>query len=219
MLIKHEMVLSNDIVELFQRNRYEQYILDLMNISQEVFPGKYESVENQSNGECDYKEIDTENKFDAKLPFEEKQVRLLAKGKNYDPQITKWLKIMHNEAADFNPAEIRNNPDYDIVNTKLYQIMKEEISRDKKDENIIFFLPYPVVLSISGCDFLQLCGDYLQAIYNRLKKDIELYERKIYAIYPASRKNEFALRELGDRNTEFIYYDKMNKYFTSEVVE
>lgn len=125
---------------------------------------------------------------------------------------------MQAEASDFDPLAIRNNKDYDITETKLYQIMKKAILRDRVDENIIFFLPYPISLSIGGSIFLQFCTDYLKAIYNRLTEDICLNGRKIFVIYPASEKNQFALRDLSTNHTEFIVCDELEKYFSFEVV-
>jgi hypothetical protein len=130
-----------------------------------------------------------------------------------------WIKIMQAEASDFNPLVIRNNKDYDIAETKLYQIMKEAILRDKVDEHIIFFLPYPISISISESIFLQFCTDYLKAIYNRLIDDICLNGRKIFAIYPASKKNQFALRDLSSYHTEFIICEELEKYFSFEMVD
>ena len=218
MKINHMMTVSNNFIDLFRNREYERYVLYLMNESQRVFPGEYKMVNEQSNGECDFVELNSNSKYDAKLPFLENQLELLTDGKRHKPQIMEWIKIMQAEASDFDPLAIRNNKDYDITKTKLYQIMKEAISRDRVDENIIFFLPYPISLSISGSIFLQFCTDYLKAIYNRLTEDICLNERKIFVIYPAYEKNQFALRDLSTYHTEFIVCDELEKYFSFEVV-
>jgi hypothetical protein len=189
-----------------------------MKESQSVFPGEYEMVKEQSHGECDFIEVNSNTKYDAKLPFLKNQLALLTDGKRHKPQFEEWIKLMQAEASDFDPWVIRNNKDYDIAETKLYQIMKESILRDKIDEHIIFFLPYPISLSISGSIFLQFCTDYLKAIYNRLTDDICLNERKIFVIYPASEKNQFALRDLSTYHIEFIFCGDLEKYFSYEVV-
>jgi hypothetical protein len=189
-----------------------------MKESQSVFPGEYEMVKEQSHGECDFIEVKSNTKYDTKLPFLKKELELLTDGKRHKPQIEEWINIMQSEASDFDPLAIRNNKDYDITETKLYQIMKEAILRDKVDEHIIFFLPYPITLSIKKSIYLQFCTDYLKAIYNRLIDDICLNRRKIFVIYPASEKNQFALRDLSTYHTEYIICSELEKYFSYEVV-
>ncbi|MDD3228807.1 MAG: hypothetical protein PHE09_06265 [Oscillospiraceae bacterium] len=218
MKINNMLTVSNNLIDLFRNHEYEHYVLYLMNESQSVFPGEYKMVKDQSHGECDFIEVNSNNKYDTKLPFLKNQLELLTDGKRHKPQIVKWIKIMQAEASDFDPLAIRNNKDYNITETKLYQIMKEAILRDKVDEHIIFFLPYPISLSISESIFLQFCTDYLKAIYNRLIDDICLNGRKIFVIYPASEKNQFALRDLSSYHTEFIICGELEKYFSFEVV-
>ena len=189
-----------------------------MNISQHIFPEEYDIVEKQAHGECDFLGKSSNKKYDTKIPFEEKQIKLLTSGKRHGPQILEWIKQLQDEGADYNPLELRDNPSYDIANTRLYKVMKTLIERDKKDENIVFFLPYPMVLSIESSIFLQFCGDFLRAIYDRMIRDIDLSEREIFIIYPSSEKNKFVLRNLGNWRIEYIYYEKMEEYFTYEVV-
>lgn len=212
------LTVSNNLIDLFRNHEYEHYVLYLMKESQSVFPGEYKMVNEQSHGECDFIEVNSNTKYDAKLPFLKNQLELLTDGKRHKPQIEEWIKIMQAEASDFDLWAIRNNKDYDITETKLYQIMKEAILRDKVDEHIIFFLPYPISLSISESIFLQFCTDYLKAIYNRLTDDICLNGRKIFVIYPASKKNQFALRDLSTYHTEYIICRELEKYFSFEVV-
>ena len=95
--------------------------------------------------------------------------------------------------------------------------MKKAIERDKEDENIVFFLPYPVVLSVRGSVFLKFCADYLRMIYDKLKKEINIKKRKIYVIFCSSEKNVFAVRELGGYITDYIRCNSMEKYFSCEV--
>jgi len=218
MVINNMLTVSNNLIDLFRNHEYEHYVLYLMKESQSVFPGEYEMVKEQSHGECDFIEVNSNTKYDAKLPFLKNQLELLTDGKRHKPQFEEWIKLMQAEASDFDPWAIRNNKDYDITETKLYQIMKEAILRDKLDEHIIFFLPYPISLSISGSIFLQFCTDYLKAIYNRLTDDICLNGRKIFVIYPASEKNKFTLRDLSTYYTEFIICGELEKYFSFEVV-
>ena len=127
MKIKKMMTVSNDLIDLFRNHEYEHYVLYLMKESQSVFPGEYKMVNEQSHGECDFIEVNSNTKYDAKLPFLKNQLELLTDGKRHKPQIEKWIKIMQAEASDFDPLAIRNNRNYDITETQLYQIMKEAI--------------------------------------------------------------------------------------------
>ena len=75
-----EATFSKDLIQLF-RKEYEKFVLEIMNSSKVVFPGRYKQVFEQSNGECDFIEEKTGKKFDAKLPFRKGQVELLTNGK------------------------------------------------------------------------------------------------------------------------------------------
>lgn len=74
-------------------------------------------------------------------------MKLLTTGEKHKPDIIKWLRELQNEEAEFNPIELREGR-LQIENTKLYQIMASQIRKDKIDENIIIFLPYPMILSV-----------------------------------------------------------------------
>lgn len=218
MVIKHAFSVSNDFIELFNKKNYESFVLDLMNLSNTVFPNSYSMVEDQSAGQCDYTDTVTNAKFDAKLPFQQEQVYLLRNRREHAPEITKWIEEMRNEAAQFDPFSLRDNPHH-TENTKLYKIMRDQILRDKADENIVFFLPYPVSLAFKDSVCLQIASDYISMIFDQLKTEIDLNDRCIYIIYPSSEKNQFVLRY--SRNSyykEYVDYDKMEKFFSYEVV-
>ncbi len=91
MVIQHLSSISNNIIRLFQRHRYEKYLLEIINASTHVFPGNYETQVKQSNGECDSYEINSKEKYDAKLPFLPEQVKLLTSGNEHTPEIGKWI--------------------------------------------------------------------------------------------------------------------------------
>ena len=92
MIIYHEMIVSKEIIKLFQNQRYEQYVFHLMEKSNVVFPGEYEIVQEQPHGECDFMEKNTEEKYDAKFPFLPEQIKLLTTGKNILPKL--WNGLM-----------------------------------------------------------------------------------------------------------------------------
>lgn len=211
--------LDGNLIELFKKNRYELFVLDIMNASNNVFPHNYKHVIHQSNGECDFLSDEGE-KFDAKLPFNQEQMRLLARGKNHDEktQVYKWLKELQDEASEFSEC-ISKRGNFDIPTTKLYQIMHAEILKNNQkstDENIVFFIPYTIVLSVPGSMFLQFTTDFLSAIYSKLKEQIDLKNCDIYAIWPSVEKNVFAVRNLKNHNTEFIMNDSISSYITYE---
>lgn len=219
MIIKHAFSVSNNFIELFNKKNYETFVLALMNLSKTVFPNIYAMVSDQSAGQCDYIDTTTNAKYDAKLPFQQQQVYLLRKRREHAPEILEWIKEMHDEAAEFDPFSLRDNPRY-TESTKLYKIMRDQIVRDKKDENIVFFLPYPISLAFKDSVYLQFATDYISMIFDRLKAEIDLKDRSIYVIYPSSEKNQFVLRCSNNcYYREYVYYDKMEKYFSYEVVD
>lgn len=219
MIIKHVFEISNDLLALFNKNNYEAYVLDIMNLSKVIFPNEYSIVKDQSAGQCDFIDTSTDEKFDAKLPFHPNQIEMLTNGKKHKPEIENWIKELHKEVAEFNPLSVRYNPEY-IENLKLYSIMLKQINRDKNDENIVFFLPYPISLSFKDSIFLQFASDYISSIFEKLKEKIDLINRNIYVVYPSSEKNRYVLRSTNDiYSKEYIDYDKIEKYFSHEVVD
>lgn len=60
----------NDVFKEFIRSgNYENVIFRIMNDSKIMFPGTYIHNDKQSNGECDFYDRETNEKYDAKLPF------------------------------------------------------------------------------------------------------------------------------------------------------
>lgn len=215
--IKSKMCISKNFIDLFNKNIYEKFVLDIMNESTSIFPGRYSMVQEQSSGECDFEDMETKAKYDAKLPFEEEQIELLTDGKKHAPKITEWLEELQDESS-FSPLDYRENPDNFIENTKLYQIMEKQIQHSAKDENIIFFLPYPITQSFENSYFSQLASDYLTLIYQRLMENNSIQE-DIYAIYPSDKKSRFVVRNLKTKKYEYISNDSLDDYFSYEIVD
>lgn len=216
MIFSTEATISNDLIQLF-RKKYESYVLEIMNMSKKVFPGRYEEVVDQSHGECDFVDIDNGQKFDAKLPFTKQQVELLSSGEKHKPLIDKWIKEMYREAADFDVNVIREGT-YDITETTLYSIIYKEIEKDKADENIVLFIPFPIVRDIRGSLFLQFAGNYLTFIYDSLQENFDFSERSLYAIYPLYEKDYFGVRNLKTYQCEYIKCKSLSKFFTYDTV-
>lgn len=51
MHLNYKFEYSNNFIDLFKKDIYENYVLDIMNASTRVFPYKYEKVIVQSNGD------------------------------------------------------------------------------------------------------------------------------------------------------------------------
>ena len=218
MIIKHMFRISDRLIEIFNKNVYEKAVLELMNRSRKVFPGMYTSVEHQSEGECDFIDALSGEKYDAKLPFFSNQVEMLTNGKRHKPEIEGWIRELHEEASEFNPIKIRDDPMY-VRKTKLYKIMEQQLKKDKEDENIVFFIPFPIVMATEEGRFLQFASDYLNAIYDCLEKEVNVNGRNIYAIWLSSERNQYVLRRLNSYAPEFIYYDGLSSYFSCELVQ
>lgn len=217
---------SKELIQLFQGRHidgkgihlYEEAVLDIINTSVEVLPGTFEFVVEQAHGECDFVDVESKEKYDAKIPLISEQVKLLTSEKEHLPKIDEWFAELIDEAAEY--SEVLNGGALqEVAKTKLYGIMKNLIEADSEGENIIFFFPFPVVISVRGSIALQFATDYLSAIYGRLFEEIDLSSRAIFAIYPAIEKNMFALRNLVRHGIEFIRYDKLEKWFSHEITK
>lgn len=214
---EHLYTISENLIDGLNSNVYEGFVLSIMNLSKSVFPNKYSQVESQSHGECDFIDIITGEKFDAKLPFEKKQVRLLTKGKAHKPEWLKWIQEMIAETAEYDPMGIHNGIS-DIKSTRLYNIMKNQIAKDKEDENIIFFFPFLIGLSYPDSTFSRFATDFLSVIFRQLEREIDFSERSLFAIYPSSLKSIYTLRNLKKQDPEFVTNHLFDQYLTHEII-
>lgn len=212
-----EITLSKDLIKLFQRQRYEEYVCELMNLSKSVFPGTYIHIEKQSKGECDFVDNVTGKKYDAKIPFKEEQIGLITSGKKHEPLFAEWIKLLINEQCEYDIFAIRNGT-FNIKDKEMYKIMSTMVEESAEDESIIFFIPFPFGTNDPKSVFDQFVTDYLKTIHDEISRELELKNRSIFAIYPSTRKNVFVLRDLSRYGSEFIAYDKLEPYFFSGVV-
>ena len=58
---------------LIKKDNYEKLIFELLKNSTKLFPNQYEHIATQSHGECDFLDLKTKEKYDAKLPITTKQ--------------------------------------------------------------------------------------------------------------------------------------------------
>lgn len=219
MFYRQKICISPNIIKLFQDRNDEALVLSLMNSSTIVFPEEYEAVRDQSHGECDFIGKESNKKFDAKLPFLTQQISMLTNGKKHGPQIQKWLEEMNDETVEFNPLKLREDPSYTVKGTRLYAIMKEAIVRDKVDENIIFFIPFPVVPTVCDPVFLDRTSNFLTKIYDALKEECDFSQRSIFVIYPSIEKNIITLRNLSTREIEYLECNALEKYISFEIID
>lgn len=172
----------NDVFKEFIRSgNYENVIFRIMNDSKIMFPGTYIHNDKQSNGECDFYDRETNEKYDAKLPFTSEQGRLIG---SRNGNLSKFLESMAEEGDEFYDIVIDGKHDKDIHNLFLYKVMNEKILKDKEDENLIFLFPYPIISDYGSDSMMQFVGNILTYIFETLRKDNDLKTRKIFVIYP-----------------------------------
>ena len=178
-----------------------------------VFPHNYVHLEDQSSGQCDYIDLSTGEKFDAKLPLNPKDGKLIGSNKG---NVGNFTKVMYREVSEFTVH--RGNAvshDSRVKALSLYKIMKNLIAKTNPDEHVIFFIPYPIVFDFT--DFpLSGVVDILKAIYRLLNKELDFGEKQIYAIYVAYDK-KVVLRNLGKDVREYIKCDELKRFVDYEV--
>ena len=217
MILWHNLYLiksSTDIQfrDLLKSSRYEKLVGDLMKKSKVVFPHNYIYVEDQSSGQCDYIDLSTGEKFDAKLPLSPKDGKLIGSNKG---NVGNFTKIMYREVTEFTSSGHSASHDSLVKELSLYKIMKKLIAKTNQDEHVIFFIPYPIVFDFT--DFpLSGVVDILKAIYRLLNKELAFGEKQIYVIYVAYDK-KVVLRNLGEDVREYIECDELLKYVYYEV--
>ena len=210
--IREQAIINDNFKELIRGGNYEKLIEQLMNDSQKIFPNKYKHLEKQSKGECDFIDLSTNQKYDAKLLFSGKDGKLVG-SRNSD--FGEWMQIKLDEVAEFSEY-IEKRGQFDIENLTIYKIFKDRLATVAPDEYPIIFIPYPVVLDGEGLDILHFCGDLLSAIFTELKKKNLVKERKLYVIYPCV-ENALVIRCLNNSQREFFSDHELRKYIAYDV--
>lgn len=205
--------IDNKFRLLIQSGNYEKVILELLNKSIKLFPNQYEHMVSQANGECDFIDQKTKEKYDAKIPITKKQGYWI--GSN-NADFEKWISSMMNECSEFSKKIIEERGLHRVEELKLYTIMKNLIEDDKFDENIIFFFPFPIVYETSHGIFGQFASDILSNIYDALNRNGIVDERKIYAIYP-SIDNKIGIRLLNTGVREWFSSELLDEYIKYDV--
>ena len=198
--------IHNDIKELIKSGNYEKIILDLMNSSKTIFPNAYIHLDNQAHGECDFVDSVTGEKFDAKIPIDQKQGKIIG-SRNGD--IRALTTELHNEALEFQScfSEEHKKP---INELKLFKKMEYNISKTKADENVIFFIPYPIVFDFENFPLIGI-QDLLKKIYCEMAITFDLSQKHLYAIYISFDK-KMVLRDLETDKREYLDFPDMQCY-------
>ena len=198
--------IHNDIKDLIKSGNYEKIILDLMNASKTIFPGHYIRLDSQAHGECDFIDAVTGEKFDAKIPINKRQGQMIGSRKGDVGALTTEFQ---NEALEFQHCFVGDQKK-PITELNLFKKMKNNISKTKSDENVIFFIPYPIVFDFEGFPLVG-ASDLLKKIYRGLSATTDTSKKHLYAIY-ISFDRKMVLRDLETDKREYLQFPEMQHY-------
>ena len=198
--------IHNDVKDIIKSGNYEKIILDLMNASKEIFPSRYTHLNNQAHGECDFVDVVTGEKFDAKIPIDKRQGQMIGSRKGDVGALTTEF---HNEALEFQHCFVGDQKK-PITELNLFKKMKHNINKTKSDENVIFFIPFPIVFDFEGSPFIG-ASDLLKKIYRELGASTDISGKHLYAIY-ISFDRKMVLRNLETDKREYLQFPEMQHY-------
>lgn len=216
MEMRQVATLSGELKTFIQSGNYEPYILALMNESKSVFPGQYMHNENQSRSQCDFYDIRTSEKYEAKLPFDKKEGQLICSN---NANLKEWLEFMLDEESEFCDRIIRERGKYRIDDLRLYKTVEKRLKTVQEDENAIILFPYPITLDMEGngdLNLLHFCGDILSSIFGELVRNGVVGNRKVYVIYP-SMDDKIVLRCLNTNQREYLVSNELSRVFSYSV--
>ena len=199
-----QLYVSKDFKDLLTRgNKYENYVLEIMNLSRTIFPNTYSKVENQDNGQPDFLDDSNGDKFDAKLVVSEYQCRELCGNSN--------------PTAFFNEISLQNNDFYDYIvddtngELALEKILAKQLNKEStKNKNIVFFFTFPIGSQLAQSITSFISSSYLTILFSKIK---ELANgRRIFGICP-TLDGYYEIRELGVDTPEHILYSGLNKFY------
>ena len=198
--------IHNEVKDIIKSGNYEKIILDLMNASKEIFPSRYTHLDNQAHGECDFVDVVTGEKFDAKIPIDTRQGQMIGSRKGDVGALTTEF---HNEALEFQYCFVGDQKK-PITELNLFKKMKNNISKTKSDENVIFFIPYPIVFDFEGFPLVG-ASDLLKKIYRELSATTDTSKKHLYVIY-ISFDRKMVLRNLETDKREYLQFPEMQHY-------
>ena len=198
--------IHNEVKDIIKSGNYEKIILDLMNASKEIFPSRYTHLNNQAHGECDFVDVVTGEKFDAKIPIDKRQGQMIGSRKG---DVSALTTEFHNEALEFQYCFVGDQKK-PIIELNLFKKMKNNISKTKSDENVIFFIPYPIVIDFEGFPLVG-ASDLLKKIYRELSANTDISGKHLHAIY-ISFDIKIVLRNLETDKREYLQFPDMQHY-------
>lgn len=199
-------IIHNEVKDIIKSGNYEKIILDLMNASKEIFPSRYTHLDNQAHGECDFVDVVTGEKFDAKIPIDKRQGQMIGSRKG---DVSALTTEFHNEALEFQYCFVGDQKK-PITELNLFKKMKNNISKTKSDENVILFIPYPIVIDFEGFPLIG-ASDLLKKIYRELSASTDISGKHLYAIY-ISFDRKMVLRNLETDKREYLQFPEMQHY-------
>jgi len=203
--------IHNDIKDLIKSGNYEKIILDLMNASKTIFPGHYIRLDSQAHGECDFIDAVTGEKFDAKIPINKRQGQMIGSRKGDVGALTTEFQ---NEALEFQHCFVGDQKK-PITELSLFKKMKNNIIKTKVDENVIFFIPYPIVFDFEGFPLVG-ASDLLKKIYIELSASTDISRKHLYTIY-ISFDRKMVLRNLETDKREYLQFPEIQHYVDYDI--
>lgn len=209
--LKQIISINKTFMQLINKNEYEKLVLELMNKSSKVFPNTYKKIEIQNNNQCDFVDVETNEKFEAKLFLTKKEGELIASN-NRDYE--KWLNIAFERIGEFSEfVEARGSKP--IENLTIYKIFELLLSKIEQDENMILLFLYPVTLDLEG-SIVTFFGAVLSTIYHDFNKKGMILNRKIYVIYPTI-DNKMVVRLLNSNQREYFIDNNFSEFLKYEL--
>lgn len=214
MLLRKVATISDKLKAFIQSGNYEIFILRLMNESKTIFPGQYNRHKLQSHSECDFYDVDTLEKYEAKLPFDKKEGELICSNNS---NLKEWISFMMREEEEFGDKIIIHRGQYTVDSLRLYRTLEKRLNDVKADEHAIFFFPYPITFDMEPvgdeAPLYQMVSDILSALFRELKRNGVVGNRNVYAIYP-TMDEKFALRCLNNDSREYVSCNDLDEIFT-----
>lgn len=182
----------------------EGIICKIINDSKIVFPGRYKQIEVQDNGEPDFIEVDSTEKFDAKLLFKNEMCRVLSKDDypTFLHMLLDYIGVNFVTQRERGPEEL-----------SLYIEMKSRIDSINDDENGILFLPYPSTFISTRNYFSNLCSDVFDYCFDSISTNKTIY------LITVNHNQEIVLKKLGTNEIEYLPDHYLNGMITTEIVD
>ena len=206
-ILKTSATISDDFANVIKSGKYEEIIYELMCRSEVVFPSKYQYNQEQAHGECDFVDMVTGEKYDAKLAFNSKHGKIIG---SKNGNVNRLIKIMSEEAMEF--SKCYEGPDrLKKEELTLYKVLENLVKKVKPDENGVFFFPFPITIDYKDNILALIGSDILQELYKALKKNDVVKMENLYVIYPAL-DGTIVLRNMNENVREYLKCPEFDDY-------